>query len=113
MRERLAAILERANIILEQPAIACFFGLFTGALMILILAVFANIASEKNPTASMALSMMGVILSTAFGIGILFVYKWLASQGFVWFGIATIVGYFVGLGVYTVQNIRKMSDSNQ
>jgi MFS family permease len=109
----LAAILEGMKIILEQPAIACFLGLFTGALMILILVVFANIASDKNPTTGMALSMMGVILSTVFGIGILFIYKWLAGQGFVWFGIAAIVGYFIGLGAYTVQNIRKMSDSNQ
>lgn len=81
--------------------------------MIVILVALPHLAPADKPVARMAFGIAGIILSMIFGLGILYAYKRFVGTGFVWFGIATIAGYFIGLGIYTVQNIRKMSDSNQ
>lgn len=60
-----------------------------------------------------ALGYVGIMLSAGFACGMLFLYKHFAQDNFVWFGVAVIASYFVGLVIYAVQNILQLSGSTK
>ena len=43
----------------------------------------------------------------------MFLFNAVAKNQFVWFGVSAVIAYFVGLSVYAVQNIRKLSVPNK
>lgn len=63
--------------------------------------------------AGFALSFLGLMCSFAFGGGAMFLFNAVAKNQFVWFGVSAVIAYFVGLSVYAVQNIRKLSVPNK
>ena len=91
---------------LDQPVTAAVLGVIAGLGIVGILLIFPKLAKPSNPMGGMAASFAGVLASTLVGIVVLYVYSTLADGGFVWFGVSTVTGYFVGLMIYTVVVIR-------
>lgn len=98
---------------LTQPAFASIFGLCVGAGVISILLILSRFASKNNPYQHLIFGYLGFIASTVVGVVLLFVYYRLMRETFVWFGVSLVGGFFAGLIVYAVQNIRSMSDGKK
>lgn len=104
--------LEGKRAILSYPVTAVILGLIAGTITLVLLVIFPKFAPKGNFLAGFALSFVGIICSLAFGGGALYLYHSFAKVTFVWFGVSAIVAYFVGISIYAVQNIRKLSVSN-
>ena len=92
--------------VLDQPVTAAAFGVIAGLGIIGILLIFPKLAKAGSPMEGMAAALGGVFASTLAGIVILYTYSLLADEGFLWFGVATVTGYIVGLVIFTVRVLR-------
>ena len=100
---------EGKRAIFSYPLIAVLLGLIAGAITLSLLIFLPKFAPKDNPMAGFAMSFLGLMCSFAFGGGVMFLFNTVAKNQFVWFGISAVVAYLVGLSVYAVQNIRKLS----
>ncbi|PKQ17101.1 MAG: hypothetical protein CVT67_01285 [Actinobacteria bacterium HGW-Actinobacteria-7] len=98
--------------LLAVPVVAVMLGVIVGAGLIAPLFWASRFATAEKAdfalVATMVSSMGGLIVAGA----ILFGYRHLAADGFVWFGSSVVGGFVVGLGVAAVVMLRRLAKNS-
>lgn len=88
-------------------------GLLIGVLGFVLYFIILKFIPSKEPVFVLAKGMLGMVLSGAFLMGALLLFRHLARPSFVWFGVALVAGFMVSTGVYAVQKIRSLSEMSR
>jgi len=95
--------------LMAVPAVAITLGAIFGVGLIAPLFWASRFATAEKAdfalVATMVSSMGGLIVAGA----VLFGYRQLAADGFVWFGVSVVGGFMVGLGVAAVVMLRRLA----
>lgn len=93
--------------LLEQPAVAVALGAVTGLIVSGILFFPTRRSKPQDVAQTMVFSILGIILSTVLGLGIIYAYSRLAPGSVAWFGVSTVASFLVGLAIFAVRVTRK------
>jgi hypothetical protein len=98
---------------LATPVVAVVLGLAVGFVLAVPLLIGSRFASADKIDAALYTTMGSVMGGLLLSVGILFGYRALAGDGFVWFGPSLVVGFVVGLGAVGITMLRKLAQSDE
>lgn len=94
--------------LLATPWIAIVLGLVLGVGLLAPLFSISRMLNARNADVALYVVMGTVFGGLIIGLGLLLGYRFVAPDGFVWFGSATICGFVAALGVLSVRLGLKM-----
>lgn len=89
--------------VLEQPAIAVAAGVVAGLITVGLLIGFPRYSPASDPTRSAIATVLGIFLSSGFGLGIIYVFDRVAPASTAWFGVSAVAGFLGALAIYAVR----------
>lgn len=92
--------------LLQHPAVAIALGTVTGLIVAGVLFYPTRRPKPQDVAQTMVFSILGIILSTVLGLGIIYAYSRLVPGGVGWFGVSTVVAFLIGLAIFAVRVTR-------
>jgi hypothetical protein len=83
-------------------------GFLLGVLLVAPLFGVSRLLSARHADVVLPVVMGSVFVGLILGLGVLFGYWFISSQGFIWFGPGTVAGFIVALGVLSVRMGRQL-----
>ena len=88
--------------LLSTPMVSVLLGLVVGVVLVAPLFWTSRLLTAKNADLGL-LVIMGVVFGGMIvALGLMFGYRFIAPDGFIWFGSAVVGGFMVALGVLAV-----------
>ena len=78
-------------------------GFLLGVLLVAPLFGVSRLLKARHADVAMPVVMGSVFVGLVLGLGVLYGYWFVSSEGFVWFGPSTVAGFIVALGVLSVR----------
>jgi len=98
--------------LLSTPGVAVLLGLILGVVLIAPLFWTSRLLTEQNADIGLYLVMGVVFGGLIVSLGVMWVYHYVTSEGFVWFGPSVVAGFVVTLGVLAVVMARRLLKSD-
>jgi hypothetical protein len=98
--------------LLSTPWLAVLLGLVLGIGLVLPLFWTSRLLTAKNADIGLPVVMGVVFGGLILSVGVMFGYRFITLQGFMWFGPSLVVGFVVALGVLAVVLAMRLLKSN-